>query len=353
MEPAISELAAKMHCTEKEVEAALYATQGEKAGAVRLLRRSIFSIKGKFQSDLRKVYGAIILFIDAEAETLLRSHVVLTRESWLYNIDLTQEVMGLEDYIYNAEFRINTIPSLIKDVNEHFRDKLRFEKLKSIIAEVVSGNLTNTTTLLRQLIASQVADREIDIVLQAEKLNRVRFEKLQKSMPTEKKTGGAPAAAGDADGATDGTATAPAEEEKESILILKTDIILAALHGKPISELTIGEKIYVKIIDNSPQGRYIANLLKGEAARPEPVLVPIEEITRTDSGRCSIITKFGPGVFGRVVVNSELKIKVEDSEASGEFARSETPQDSTLPIIIGGGILLVVILLIIFFIFFQ
>lgn len=352
MDPAVVELMTKLQCAESEAQAALAATRGQTEEAVRLLRRSVFAIKGRFKSDLRKVYGIFIVFINAETETVLRSHVVLSKEGWIYNIDLNQGVMELEDYIYHTEFRIETIPTLTKDLNDHFKEKLRFDLLKAILAAIVAEKPGEIVEMLRVMIASQLADRELDIVIKTEKISRVRFEKLEKNQPKE-----APAAAAPAEGEApaEGAGAGPGGAEgeaKEKVLILKTDVVLAPTNGTRVVDLKLGDKIYLKIIDNSPQGRYIANLLKGDSPTPVPVLVPIEELTHTDSGRCSIITKFGPGVFGRAVVSEGLMIKVEGT-GERENEPAPLPSDNLLPLVLGGGLLLLVLLFIIYFFVFR
>lgn len=352
MDPAVVELMAKMQCAESEAQAALTVTHGQAEEAVRLLRRSVFAIKGRFKSDLRKVYGIFIVFLDAETENVLRSHVVLSKEGWIYNIDLNQGVMELEDYIYHTEFRIETIPTLTKDLNDHFKEKLRFDLLKSILAAIVADQPGDIVELMRGMIASQLADRELDMVIKTEKISRVRFEKLEKNQPKEKSDAAAAPADGEAP-ADDSGAGAAEGEAKEKVLILKTDVVLAPTNGTRVVDLKLGDKIYLKIIDNSPQGRYIANLLKGDSPTPVPVLVPIEELTHTDSGRCSIITKFGPGVFGRAVVNEGLMIKVEGTGEHASESAAPEPSDNLLPIILGGGLLLMVLLFIIYFFVFR
>ena len=54
--------------------------------------------------------------------------------------------------------------------------------------------------------------------------------------------------------------------------------------------------------------------------------VPVVEITPTDSGRVSILTKFGPCIFGKVVVQGDLKIKTEISDIDSR-AHSGEPDE--------------------------
>jgi len=56
-------------------------------------------------------------------------------------------------------------------------------------------------------------------------------------------------------------------------------------------------------------------------------------------------------VFGRVVVNTEAKIKTEGTE-SGEDATAG-PEDTILPMLLGGAVLLLAALFIFWYIFFN
>ncbi|HNW94277.1 MAG TPA: DUF4899 domain-containing protein [bacterium] len=330
----------RMQCTELEAQAALLATDNDTDRAIALLRRSIFGIKAKFRSELRKVCGVIYVFVDAEREAVERVHAVVTNEAWLYNTDLNQPVMEFEDYIINTEFRIKTVTNLMRDVNDRLKERLKFDTLKRFVAAMVAENQNQLVEILRTIISGELADRELDFMVKVEKINRVKFDKMEKAVKQVPPAGEAAAEEGEA-------AAAPADEAKEKVLILKTDIILSPISGRAIRKLKIGDKIYVKIIDNSPQGRYIANLLKGNAPLPQPVLVPIKEMTRTESDRCSIITQFGPGVFGRVVVNTEAKIKSEGTEVVADDEEPGAAAESTLlPIMLGGGILLLALVFI-------
>lgn len=344
---AVADLITRMQCTESEAQAALLAAQGNHEQALALLRRSIFGLKAKFRSELRKVCGLFFVFVDGEKESVLRLHAVLTHEQWLYNTDLNQPVMEFEDFIYNTEFRIKTIPGLTKDVNDRCKEKLKFDTLKRLVAAMVNGELPAIIEVLRLILSAELADRELDLLVNVEKLSRVKFDKLEKQLQqAPAPDAGAPAEGGAAAGEKPAEAT-------EKILVLKTDIILSPISGRPVRDLHIGDKIYVKITDNSPQGRYIANLLKGDAPVAQPVLVPIKELTRTESDRCSVITQFGPGVFGRVVVNTEAKIKCEGTEVRDEPAAAEAGgEDTLLPMLLGGAVLVLVLLVIAWYVFF-
>ena len=339
----VADLVARMQCTESEARAALHATKDELDRATALLRRSIFGVKAKFRSELRKVCGILYIYIDAEREAVERLHAVVTQEPWLYNTDLAQPVMEFEDYIINTEFRIKTVTNLMRDINSRLKERLKFDALKRFTAAIVAEEPQQLVDILRAILSGELADRELDLLVKFEKISRVKFEKMEKALEQQTAAEDKAAAA----------AAAPAEEDegKEKVLILKTDIVLSPISGRPVRELKIGDKIYVKITDNSPQGRYIANLLRGEQVMPQLILVPIKEMTRTESDRCSLITQFGPGVFGRVVVNTEAKIKTEGTESGEESAAG--PEDTILPMLLGGAVLLLAALFIFWYIFFN
>lgn len=342
----VADLIARMQCTEGEAQAALQFAKDDADRATALLRRSIFGAKIKFRSELRKVCGVIYIYIDAEREAVERLHAVVTHEAWLYNTDLNQPVMEFEDYIINTEFRIKTVPNLMRDLNDRLKERMKFDTLKRFTAAMIAEQPEQLIDILRVILSGEMADREIDLLIKYEKINRVKFEKMEKAVEQQ-------AASEAKEKETAETESqAVADESKEKVLILKTEIVLSPISGKHVRELKLGDKIYVKIIDNSPQGRYIANLLKGDNAAPQLILVPVKEMTRTESDRCSIITQFGPGVFGRVVANTEAKIKTEGSEAGLE-AEMPGAEDTILPMLLGGGVLLLAALFVFWYFFFK
>jgi hypothetical protein len=106
----------------------------------------------------------------------------------------------------------------------------------------------------------------------------------------------------------------------------------------------------LKITDTRPQASYIANLLPAvDKGRAVPIRVPIRKIERTESTRLVITTEFGPGVYGRTVVQEGSKIKATAEDLPVDAATSKLPPIQAILIIILASVVLFLLLAVVYY----
>jgi len=92
--------------------------------------------------------------------------------------------------------------------------------------------------------------------------------------------------------------------------------------GIKASEVTVGEKIYVRIVDDSTIGKHIARSITG-IKNPEeiPVIAPVVDLKRSviskfraSSEVIEMKLKLDDGVYGKIVVQTEVKLRKKTEE---------------------------------------
>lgn len=202
-------------------------------------------------------------------------------------------------------------PDLIKDLYQKAL-QLKEEEIYSIIKDEMKKGLP--------------VDKDIDLKLNSEIILRQDYQKVveQKAEIKEKE-----------------------ETEEEKTVYLKVQVAIDPVKGKLVSELNKGEKLLVKIVDDSNLAQYLSSLLggrNGEELIPLPAYAMWAE--EKEMERFRLVVKFGPGVYGESIISDKVKIKVVEEKDLEEIVSlpSSKNREWTIklsPLILGELILLI------------
>lgn len=314
-------------------------------GAIKILKsveKDIFVIRGKFVAQTVKIYGSFIIFYNQKNKAVDKVVVIAkTEDRSAIEFDFEKGwnifLQGLNDYQrknateidVQSKF-INAIsgPKVISIFDKIFNKKeIDYEELKSFFEEIFIGIAGDINIAIKLKVDRSDAFEvnkgnisENDIVFKDEKREDNKNEQKKSNL------------------------------EQNQILLLKIDLELAPVDGRPLSELQPGELIGVKIVDDRPIAHYIASLLSGntfEFEQNKIVFAELKDIKLTDNG-ILVRVEFGPGIYGETYYGEDVKVKIArlDNEDKEENDKKENFFLKNIWII--GGILLAIIIILLF-----
>jgi len=126
----------------------------------------------------------------------------------------------------------------------------------------------------------------------------------------------------------DDTSESPAESEKkvdyksESVVILKSQPIISPINGKPIPKFKKGDKLFVDISDTRDIGVSLKKLLEFQREKEglfDHIYGTVQDMEySTTTENVTIMIEFGPGIFGKMIVNRDLKVEVPIEKKENE-----------------------------------
>jgi hypothetical protein len=252
--------------------------------------RSISIIKVRFASENMHQYGLLLIILNVLKGILEKVNVVAVRNPMVCLFDVKASWDSIEKVI-------NGIKSRKLGVEDYLTKKIQV-RLKEVFGRVDKESF--------QLLIDR--DEEgFKEILKDELVKLVEDPTLKMWMcidwisALEEKT----------------TTKAPEKElshdeeikSKEKGIWLNIAPVIAPVSGVSIEELEVGDRIIIKIVEESELGRFLAELMGGRVGEQiVPLMVPIKEIFPLDDGKLQVIVKFGPGVFGKGIVPQDLKV---------------------------------------------
>lgn len=314
----LRKLAEKAGASESDTALALRETKDDIADAEKLLAKSIHILKGCYAAKTNRLNGGFVMLVDVAPKRMVRMRTLASYDSAFADISMDTPWDLIEKKIFEAEIKQNMVPAISRDLAGEMEYILR-EGMEETITQLTQGKVDDLGTRLRRIICTCLGDSDVDIRCAIEKMTplalKIQEHTIKPDAPAATTAGGeTPAAAAPETGA------APAPISEDRSIFLKTDVLLSPVAGVPVTTLNPGDYILVKITDTRPQAAYIANLLHiSDGRKSLPVRVPIRKIDRSESQRLMITTEFGPGVYGRTVVQEGLKVKCTPDEKNAQI----------------------------------
>ena len=345
----IRKIAAKLGCPEKDVSLALQTAKEDIGDAEKLLAKTIHVVKGCYAAKTNRLNGGFVMVFDAAQKKILRVKALATYDSAFGDIPLNQPWEQIEKKVFDAEVTQNFVPAISHDLQGEMEFTLQ-DSISDALGLLAAQSSDDIGSRIRRIVCTCLGDSDVQVNCAIETISPLKLKIIDQEIKSEVEPPAAGAAP--ADGATPsaGAAGIPGMVGEDRNLVLKTDIILSPVAGIPVTTLNPGDYIMVKITDTRPQASYIANLLHAvDKNRAIPVRVPIRKIDRSESNRLIITTEFGPGVFGRTVVQEGLKIKATAEEAAPLDASSKLPSSQAFLIIIVAAFVLFLLMVVVYY----
>jgi hypothetical protein len=286
-------------CSPLQGKLLLDSTLGDIEEAKRIVdslnNKNLFVLKGRFEGKGSGMYGLLYFVFNTQERIAEKVSAVVTRNRWLsmYDVEMSWDIFErniqgiLERKTGVALKSTKKLVECLEEMGEEFLQYLdSLEDLRQKLCEV---------------IGEVIGDPQTQLHLAAHQMSSFLME--------EGDTGGG-----------------------NGKIVLSITPVVSPVSGVSVSELKQGDRILVKVTDQTELGSYFAQLMGGRLEEKIfPVIAPIEEISVLDSDRRKIVVNFGRAVVGEMRVSEELKISTPEKKKS-EPTESEPRKRIPIPI---------------------
>lgn len=301
---------------EEEAELALDLAEGELDQALNMVEyveKLFITLQIKFQKggQTDKVYGLINLIANGKSGDLLHLNVITGYEREISEVKLEISNEAFNQTIDQLEEEHGT--SYDGEIRQVFYDQLHsadifklFTMIKEDEIRCVEGEITE--------ILNEVFSKQVQVDVEANLITKTQVEKnLDVSIKEEKEDN------------KDEEKIESEETKSELSIYLKSSAVISAVKGKRVEDLEIGDKILVKIVDKREIGRYLADLISTEKSQISTGIIN-QIYFNEDSERYTVMVEFGPKIYGKLLVDSEVKLALakeveKDKEATDEIEK--------------------------------
>ena len=342
----------------KKINIALFYTGNDMEKAKQMVAGSfkdVVALKMKFTSS--SLYGAMIFFINSIQFRFIDSFLVVSNDYLIANIDNMQDWKTFEKDIASA--RANLIDfRLIIEIKDKL-DRGFSSAVLTTVAKLIEKNDTiQLSNTIKKFVQESAGLQRVDISMEYQRISSLEMEvdsvstrKIDsKVVSGESKEAAVEPFSKNPDDADD------VKEGSNGIrAIIRSSLILSPVKGKHISELKMGDRVLISMVETNDQSRAIAKAFKAydeEEKKILPVPARVKSIKFVDGIGFKIYVVIAKGIVGQII-EEEKNIKIAMDPAA-MFESEESVRAKGVKPGIGMIVVLVaVILSLVFFIVFM
>lgn len=320
-------------------------TGGDVDGAAQILKsldKEIFILRGKFIGQIRKLYGSFFIVYNAKLkECALCEFIAVNNEKSGIEFDFRKDwreyLQDLRDYrdthVMETEICDNFLNLLSSPLVHSF-----FESRFLLQRKIEEGEVQK---FFSNRLINILGDVNVALKLKIDNINVFELnykEEKADDFPEKKET--------------------EQEINDTEIVTLNVTPEISPVSGTALSELTVGDRIGIRINDSRIIASYISSLLETRALTPRAdglFFFPLKEVKKTKNA-FHLIVEFGPGVYGKASCAEDFKIAVQkELNEMEEEADEELGETIFLKYfwIIGSVLVTMLIVMFLFMIFFN
>ncbi|MGM0501438.1 MAG: hypothetical protein ACQERJ_02820, partial [Bacillota bacterium] len=252
-------------------------------------------IQGKFSyGGYHKYYGLFIFIADGKDGEVIKTDIIISSEAEDTNISLEVDskvfIKTINELDNNKSQQASQLRLLLNDT---FNPAKLFEILDMAKENDISG--------INQIIKIKLEEEleeKVDLRLRAKIKTEVQLRKMHPEFfSTEEEE----------------TEDEENEDSKLGINITLNCIpIVSPTFGEKITNLDIGSQLLVKVVDQREVGQYLDKLLSSDVGAVAGTIEGIEY--KEKSQRYSVLIRLSSNVYGKIYVESEIKLATPESE---------------------------------------
>ncbi|MCK8816077.1 hypothetical protein MWH28_01695 [Natroniella sulfidigena] len=286
-----------------------------------------------------KTYGLFVVVIDCKERKLIKLDVALNSKSELKNIKLDLDNQKfIEQIRLISEQEDHDSQEFTSDLKRSFTEEKIAELLKLAQLEAKAEIESLFKEKVEDLIQEQIG-LEVKFTLKERKELRGIYPDIFPEQELNEEE--------------EDTAETEETEEDDKLgleITLNCSPIISPTRGKKANDLKIGDKLVVKVTDEREVGQYLSGLLQKKQGRAVGSIMEIN--LKEESERYSIRIKFGPDIYGKLIVDPEVKLTYltkndelsEQEENPGQNDVAKMTVDKNLLFLIGGVVVIIIIL---------
>ncbi|GEM_PF-1281514 len=313
----IREVISATGCDEKLAHIILEFTDGVVENACKIIfaiPKDIVVIMSRFQVNRAQKNGLLVMAYDIRKKKIERISSLVSSDKAMCDAIQENDVNLLFKMIDDAQQKMAVADMTeAKDLLSLLKKDDSIEKLRDLIDDNGKVEETLFISWLNDVLFRTFADSNLTIKVVAKlvdsfQLNRgekeIKSEEKEKSETVEKK-----------EERDTGEEVQKAEYRNDSVIIFSSQPVISPVKGTPIPKFKVGDEVFAEIADPREIGSYLKKLLQEASSKEHPeyegrVAAVIEEMEySTNTDNVSLIVKYGPGIYGRLLVPRDLKIE--------------------------------------------
>lgn len=269
-------------------------------------------IKGRFKASATSSFGLFIVFIDNVAKCVDRFDVVASHFSTVYENNVIMPWNELEDLVGKMKWKGEFATSLTHDIQSSFDDTFDASagRLVDILNALRRSQINKVNSIFEEALARPTSDKGVKVETVVEVVSLSDIDDVKRMR--EQNDQGPVISTEAISNVTQGTD----DTSGGSAVVLDVSLELSPVSGKQIMDLQVGEKILVKITEESGRGQYFIDLLN---ANVDGKLIPVPAtVEKTTAGPKSYTVKvnIGPGIYGTAINEDNVKVKLYNPNGS-------------------------------------
>lgn len=278
------------------------------------LERNAIIIKGRFKATAVSSYGIFIVFIDNSTKNVEKFDGVASHFSTIYENNISMPWNEFEDVIVKLKWKGEYATSLTHDVLSTLDDLFQIGsgRTPEIWSSIKKLQFNKVENVFEEALSRPCGDKNVKVEIAVETLPFSQIESTRK-------------AKGESETKDILSLTTPSKKEEEvsksqvsayipedSAVLLDVSLVLSPVSGVPIFDLKEGDKIFVKITEQSNRGQYFIDLLNA-SEDGELLPIPASVVKVLKEGKIyTVVVNIGPGIYGRSLDEDNVKVKMYD-----------------------------------------
>lgn len=271
---------------------------------------SYIVMKGRFKAPAASAYGVYVIFMDNLNKTVDKIDLVSSHFSTIYeNNNPNMPWNELQDIINRLKWKGEYATSLTHDIQASMEDLFQPNTGRGVDIwnALKKGQPNKAVAIFEEYLVRPTGDKAIKCELVIENVTKSDMEDVRRSREQKDQR--------EALKATQNIQIPKAESDvrmEESSVVLEISLMLSPISGKPLMELKEGDKILVKISEQSSRGQYFLDLLNA-TANNEILPMPATVIKVSREGKINTcLVSIGPGIYGKSMDEDNVKVKLFD-----------------------------------------
>lgn len=294
----------------KLAKSLLIFTGGDVEGAKKIIssfEKNIGCLLIKFGLNSIKAYGLIILLINLHQNKVEKLYITVSDNMQLMSVDLMKDIAEIKQLIKVTEVNSDYI-YILKALDEKLNNVKYLEKLYTILKSPNSEHFSDSIINFFSVILNEITT-EVNIVIKHRYIQIDPFEM------------GKIIAEGTEEIDENSQNQAKNEEKKENIvnnqmsfIELECEPVYSPIKGIDVAILQEGDYLKVRISDDREIAQYLYKLLVS-IEQPNNDYINAKIISKENlyENLVKIIVEFGPGILGKVICGTDVKIEADIS----------------------------------------
>lgn len=294
---------------------------------------SYIVIKGRFKALNTSSYGLLIVFLDNITKNVDRFDIISSHFSTLFENNIGMPWNELDEIITRLKWKGEYATSLTHDIQASVEDLFQpgTGRTQDIWANIKKAQVGKVVTIFEEVLGRPTGDKNIKCEIAIETVTKSEIEDVKRSRREREgkdMIGGASLLGNSQQEQANKDAGI-----EENAVILEVSLVLSPVSGIAIADLKDGDKILVKISEQSSRGQYFIDLLN---ATKDNEIIPIPAtVVRTEKeGKIyTVLANIGPGVYGKSLDEDNVKVKMYDpsTDKRKQVTAPDTSGKSTTP----------------------